>query len=254
MLNNCPAAPISKKGSSRCGSHCLTRAPARYRTPLTIIHHGLTIMNKEQFRLAAGLSPQLADRWFGPVLAAMKEFGIDTPLQQACFLGQTGHESQGFTRVSEGLNYSVDGLLLTFRSRMTQAQCEKLGRREGEKTVPPERQKAIANIVYGGKNGNTGADDGWRYRGRGLIQLTGRNNYAACGQGLGLDLLVNPDLLLTDINAARSAAWFWKAKDCNKSAENGDIPGLTKKINGGDNGSADRAKRIKTAADILCRK
>lgn len=232
----------------------MTRSPARYTAPLTIIYHGVTIMNKEQFRLAAGLSPQLADRWFGPVLAAMKEFAIETPLQQACFLGQTGHESQGFMRVSESLNYSVDGLLLTFRSRMTQAQCEKLGRREGEKTVPPERQKAIANIVYGGKNGNTGADDGWRYRGRGLIQLTGRNNYAACGQGLGLDLLGNPDLLLTDINAARSAAWFWKAKDCNKSAESGDIPGLTKKINGGNNGSADRAKKIKTAMDILCRK
>jgi putative chitinase len=92
-------------------------------------------------------------------------------------------------------------------------------------------------------NGPTESGEGWLYRGRGLKQLTGKDNHRACSAGLGVDLVANPDLLLEPIYAARSAAWFWSTNNCNKFADAGDIEGLTKKINGGLIGIEDRKKR-----------
>ena len=208
-------------------------------------------MNKQQFAKAAGISNALADKWFDHIIATAKEFGISTPKRLAHFIAQIGTESNGFRSVSESLNYSVAGLSI-FGSRLTAAQREQLGRKPGEPALSAARQAAIANIVYGGRYGNNLNGDGWKYRGRGLKQVTFRNNYADCGKILGLDLLKDPDLLLVDANAARSAGWFWRANNCNQFADAGDVVGLTKRINGGTNGLDDRKARTKLAESVLC--
>lgn len=184
------------------------------------------------------------------MVAAMAEFGVDTTKRQAAFIAQIGTESAGFSQLVESFNYSIAGLLI-FGNRLTAAQRESLGRRPDEKTLPLERQQKIANIVYGGRYGNTRIGDGWDYRGRGLKQVTFHDNYAACGEVLGLDLLSHPDLLLQDVNAARSAGWFWQANKCNAFADIGDMVGLTRRINGGTNGLADRLARYKIACQAF---
>jgi len=208
------------------------------------------MMTRDQLKKAASISDALASRWYPHVLAAMKEFGIDTPKRQAYFIAQVGTESGGFTVIRESLNYSVAGLAI-FGSRLTAAQREQLGRKSGEPALSQERQAAIANIVYGGRYGNNLNGDGWKYRGRGLKQVTFHDNYEACGKALNLPLLSNPDLLLEDVNAARSAGWFWRANDCNRFADASDVTGLTRRINGGTNGLADRIARTRIAEQVL---
>lgn len=208
------------------------------------------MMNREQFKKAAGISDALADKWFPHVMATIKEFGIDTPKRLAHFIAQVGTESAGFTRVSENLNYSVEGLKI-FGARLTAAQREQLGRQPGAASLSAERQASIANLVYGGRYGNNLNGDGWKYRGRGLKQVTFRANYEACGKALNLPLLDNPDLLLQDANAARSAGWFWKVNNCNQYADHDDVTGLTRVINGGSNGLADRRARTDRALQVL---
>lgn len=207
-------------------------------------------MTKDQFMKAAGLSQALADKWYQHIIDTMKEFGIDTPKRQAHFIAQVGTESNGFRAVQESLNYSVTGLQI-FGSRLTAVQRKKLGRKPGELALSPARQADIANIVYGGRYGNNQSGDGWKYRGRGLKQVTFKDNYSACGKVLGLNLIDDPDLLLLDKNAARSAGWFWKANNCNQFADAGDVNGLTKRINGGFNGLQDRTERTRKAEAVL---
>lgn len=207
-------------------------------------------MNKTQFISATGITESLADKWLQHVVSAMKEFGIDTPRRQAYFLAQIGTESNGFRAAQESFNYSITGLQI-FGARLTEPQRQQLGRKPGELALSPARQEAIANIVYGGRYGNNLIGDGWKYRGRGLKQVTFKDNYAACGKALGLNLTDNPDLLLQDANAARSAGWFWKANGCNAFADAGDINGLTKRINGGFNGLQDRIDRTRKAEAAL---
>lgn len=204
-------------------------------------------MNIEQFRKAANLTGALAERWFAEMTETMDEFGINTPKRQAAFIAQIGTESAGFTRLSESFNYSVEGLVATFPKRITLVQAGALGRKPGEKSVPLDRQAEIANLIYGGRYGNDREDDGWRFRGRGLKQVTFHDNYLPCGEALGLDLIAAPDLLLVDINAARSAGWFWEVNGCNDYADANNIEGLTRRINGGLNGLADRKLRWTTA-------
>lgn len=211
-------------------------------------------MNIEQFRAAAAISGESAERWFAEVTEAMDEFGIDTPKRRAAFIAQIGTESAGFSRLTESFNYSVDGLVATFPRRITLMEARELGRRAGEKSVPLTRQMQIADIVYGKRYGNNLAGDGWKFRGRGLKQVTFHDNYLACGQALGLDLVTNPDLLLTEENAARSAGWYWNSTGCNQLADRGDFVGLTKRINGGTNGLVDRQARwavAKTAFAVV---
>lgn len=208
------------------------------------------MMTRDQFKKAAAISDVLAAKWYPHITAAMKEFGIDTPKRQAYFIAQIGTESGGFTVVRESLNYSVAGLSI-FGSRLTAAQREQLGRKPGESALSQERQAAIANLVYGGRYGNNLNGDGWKFRGRGLKQVTFHDNYAACGKALNLPLLNNPDLLLEDANAARSAGWFWQANNCNRLADASDVPGLTRKINGGTNGLPDRIARTRVAEQVL---
>ncbi|KVN20668.1 MULTISPECIES: glycoside hydrolase family 19 protein [unclassified Burkholderia] len=190
-------------------------------------------MDQTMFAHAAQLSAALAERWYGPVSAAMREFDISTPARQAMFIAQIGHESAGFTRLVESFDYSVNGLTV-FGARLSRGERTQLGRQPGEPNVPLARQQAIANRVYGGRlgNGEPETGDGWRYRGRGLKQITFADNYCACGQALGVDLLLHPEWLEQDDYAARSAGWFWHAHDLNRYADRGNFAGTTRLING----------------------
>lgn len=203
-------------------------------------------MNQSQFQKAADVSAGLAARWFPHIDAAMKEFGITKPEDKAMFIAQAGHESSGFTRVLENFNYSVAGLKATFGKRLTSYQCEMLGRIEGQQVA---HQPQIANLVYGGRMGNKELGDGWAFRGRGLIQITGRENYTKCGAVLKLDLVGNPAQLEEGANAARSAAWFYVTSGCLNYL--GDLVRVTQIINGGQNGIDDRRARYAKAKAVI---
>ncbi|ECQ3321733.1 glycoside hydrolase family 19 protein [Salmonella enterica] len=203
-------------------------------------------MNESQFQQAAGISAELAARWYPHITAAMNEFGITALLDQAMFIAQTGHESAGFTVLKESFNYSVEALKKTFGKRLTTYQCEMLGRIDGRQVA---HQPQIANLVYGGRMGNKDAGDGWKYRGRGLIQITGLENYTRCGVALKLDLVANPGQLELERHAARSAAWFFVTKGCLKYS--GDMVRVTQIINGGQNGIGDRRERFEKAKSVL---
>lgn len=208
-------------------------------------------MNISTFQHAAGINGDLAARWFVHIEAAMEEFGIEKPVDQAMFIAQIGHESQGYQKLVESLNYSVEGLLSTFsRRRISAEMAAALGRTAAR----PANQPAIANQVYGGEwglenLGNTQPGDGWEFRGRGLKQITGRSNYTLCGEALGVDLIASPSLLERDPYAARSAAWFYVWRGCLKHP--GDIMRITRLINGGENGLADRKARYVKALAVL---
>ncbi|TBM15507.1 glycoside hydrolase family 19 protein [Hafnia paralvei] len=199
----------------------------------------------EQFQKAADISAGLAARWFPHIDAAMKEFGITAATDQAMFIAQVGHESGGFRQVVESLNYTPGALVTVFGKRITQQQANALGRT----TAQSARQDAIANLVYANLLGNKASGDGWKYRGRGLIQITGLNNYRACGAALKLDLVTKPELLELDQHAARSAAWFYVSNGC--MAYGADVYRVTQIINGGLNGIDDRKVRYNKARAAL---
>ncbi|WP_233867046.1 glycoside hydrolase family 19 protein [Paraburkholderia adhaesiva] len=190
-------------------------------------------MDRDTFQRALALTDTLTMRWFAPVSAAMTEFAINTPARRAAFLAQIRHESGGLTQLTESFNYRPEALAIF--SRVPAAMRATLGRRPNETTVPLARQQQIANLAYASRygNGDAASGDGWRFRGRGLKQITFRDNYRDCARALGVDLVSNPDGLVTDDTlAARSAAWFWSAHGCNEAADKGDFAQTTRLING----------------------
>ncbi len=182
------------------------------------------------------------EKWIDAVVATCQEFEIDTPQRIAGFLAQTSHESGGYTMLSENLNYRAATLAACWPSRFAVLGADKKPIKENGKLVPTAvansiagKPELIANLVYSSRMGNGPAEsgEGWKFRGRGLKQLTGKFNYTKCSEGLGADLVANPDLLLEPVYAARSAGWFWKTNNLSAFADAGDIKGMTKKINGG---------------------
>lgn len=165
----------------------------------------------------------------------------------ASYLGQYHHESAGFSQMTESLNYSVEGLLKTFgRHRISEADARRFGRRDGQAA----HQNALANILYGGawgaKNlGNTEPGDGWLYRARGFGGTTGRANYREAGHEH------DPDALLDPVVSADVAAAFFVSRGCVPLALAGDDEAVTRKINGGVNGLADRIERTRQAREII---
>lgn len=211
---------------------------------------------KVEHIVAAGVKQATAQKWVDAVAAACQEFGIDTPQRIAGFLSQCAHESGGFERLQENLNYSADGMAGIWPKRFAVLgpdgkPVKKDGKNQPNKFALALHRKPemIANVVYSGRMGNgpTESGEGWKYRGRGLKQLTGKTNHSNCSKGLGVDLVDNPDLLLEPIYAARSAAWFWSTNKCNVYADAEDIEGLTRRINGGLIGIDDRKKRYASA-------
>ena len=208
------------------------------------------MLTASSFQLATGVSNALRDAWFPHIAASLSAFQISTPLRQAHFLAQTGHESAGFLKVEEGLNYSENALTAMFGKRITAEQARAYGRN----AMHAANQKMIASIIYANRNGNgdVASGDGYRYRGRGLIQITGKANYAALVKQLGADVVANPDLLLGYRFAAMSAAAWWKNNGLNELADSGDVIRITRIINGGTNGLDDRKSRLSKSKGILC--
>lgn len=204
--------------------------------------------------IAAGIKREVAERWLPHVQSAMGRFGIESERQVAAWLAQTAHESGGYTMLTENLNYKAATLAVCWPNRFAVLGPDKKPIKENGKNVPTAvansiagKPELIANMVYSSRMGNGPAEsgDGWKYRGRGLKQLTGKDNYTRCGAALGLDIVANPDLLLEPEGAALSAAWFWSVNKCGPLADADDFVGLTKKINGGTIGLPDREKRYK---------
>jgi predicted chitinase len=172
----------------------------------------------------------------GALIAAMKTAGMSDPTEQAMFMAQMDHESGGFKSLSENLNYRPSVLASLFKSHFNG---------EGDAAnVAAAGPQAIANRIYGGRMGNTGPDDGWNYRGRGVVQLTGKANYAKYGKMTGLDLVNNPDLASDPANAAKIALAYWKDRVSSAAAKAGDVLSVTKAINGGTNGLSDRQAKF----------
>lgn len=179
------------------------------------------MITRDQLQLIMPASP---DGWVDPLNVAMDEFGISSPLQMAAFLAQAAHESAELTRIEENLNYSARRLMQVWPRRFSHQEAPTYA-------YQPER---IANRAYAGRmgNGNEASGDGWRYRGRGIFQLTGRDNYRRASGALGLGLLADPDQLLQPLHAARSAGWFWRDRGCNDLAARHHFERITAIING----------------------
>lgn len=176
--------------------------------------------------IAAGVGPTQAKAFAEPLTAAMARFEINTPLRQAAFLAQCIHESAGFTRMEEALWYRTpERVRSVFRS--TVPDLATAARLCG-------KPKALANRVYAGRNGNgpEASGDGWAYRGSGPIQLTGRANFRAAGQGCAAPFEVQPDLVRQPAGGCLSAAWFFASHGCNPLADSSQIDGITRIING----------------------
>lgn len=198
-----------------------------------------------------GLPDARAALWAQPITDVFAEFAINTPRRQSAFLAQVGHECASFGHLVESLNYTPAALLATFPTHVTSADAQRLGRQPGETTVPPDRQAAVGDLVYGGRLGNSLSGDGYRYRGRGGIGVTGKDNYRACGTALGLDLIAHPEILETLPAAVRAAGWFWRTHGCNELADSLEFTKLTRVINGGIVGLDDRVSRWTVAREVL---
>jgi putative chitinase len=181
-------------------------------------------------------------KWLAPLEETFAKYDISTPQRQAAFIGQCAHESGNFKTLQENLNYSAEGLMKTWPSRFPTKEIADQYARQPAK---------IAGKVYNGRLGNTSEEEAAQYLGRGLIQLTGKENYANCGTALGIDFVGNPTLLVEPKYAALSAGWFWNKKGLNSLADASDIETMTKRINGGLIGLDDRKAKIAKVLSVL---
>ena len=187
---------------------------------------------------------QIGAEWADPLNETFARFNINTPLLQAAFIGQCGHECGNFKILEENLNYRAATLMKLWPKRFPTQEIA------NEYSGKPSR---IANKVYASRMGNRdeSSGDGYRFRGRGCIQLTGSDNYHHAGSSLGVDFWANPDLVATPKYAALTAGWFWDTHKCNDATQAQDWVKLTKIINGGIIGIEERLKHINQALSVL---
>lgn len=201
--------------------------------------------NVEQLSMILKNNPQVVE-WFAALREVLPKYDIYNRSRVSAFLAQTAHESANYTILHENLNYKPESLMRVWPSRFNEQTATTYGRK-------PEM---IANKVYADRmgNGNEASGDGWKYRGRGILQITGKVNYAACSSAIFGDdrLIYNPALLEEDMSVAvESACWYWDSRRLNTFADAGNITEITKRINGGLFGIEDRTDRYTAAMTIL---
>jgi putative chitinase len=194
--------------------------------------------------MSIGTPADTADKWVPWLNMTMLKYDINTLQRQAMFIAQLAHESGNFKHVSENLNYSAEALRRVFKKYFLTDELALMYARQPEK---------IANRVYANRMGNAeeSSGDGWKYRGRGLIQLTGKDNYAAFSLKANNNALLEPDLVAQPELAAESAGWFWDTNGLNKLSDTGDVRAATRRINGGFNGLADREAKYNKLIILL---
>lgn len=182
-------------------------------------------------------------KYYEAFVRVFDEYEINTPTRQAAFIAQVAHESGQLRHVIENLNYSQQGLLRVFKKYFTPQLAAQYARK-------PEM---IANRVYANRMGNGPEEsgDGWMFRGRGLIQLTGRDNYTKFAEDMGMSVDEAIQYLETPDGAVESAAWFWDQRDLNRFADNEDIVTISKRVNGGTNGLQERIELYNHALEVL---
>ena len=202
------------------------------------------MVNADQLR-QLGIDPSLVD----PFNETFQRFGILTPAQQASWIGQCGHECGNFRIMEENLNYKAATLLKLF----PKTPKRQWGFTPEEAAAYEKQPQKIANRIYGNRMGNRdeASGDGWRFRGSGFLQLTGMSNFYHASQALGVDFIMQPELVRTPKYAAMTAGWFWQTHKLNQYADSGDILTMTKRINGGTIGLEDRKKHITHALHVL---
>jgi putative chitinase len=202
------------------------------------------MVNAEQLRQLK-IDPALVD----PFNETFQRFGITTPAQQASWIGQCGHECGNFRIMEENLNYRAPTLLKLF----PKTPKRQWGFTPEEAAAYEKQPVRIANRIYGNRMGNRdeASGDGFRFRGSGFLQLTGHSNFYHAGQALGVDFVMQPELVRTPMYAAQTAGWFWQTHRLNQYADSGDILTMTKRINGGTIGLEDRKKHIEHALHVL---
>lgn len=200
----------------------------------------------EQLKQLLPKNPYVS-HWHNALSQLLPDYEINTPKRIAAFIAQCSHESGGFTALEENLNYRPATLRKLFgkyfpTDSLAEAYCKM-----------PNKQEAIANRVYASRmgNGDEHSGDGFKYKGRGLIQLTGRNNYQAFADSLEISPEEASEYMRTFEGAAQSACWFWESNNLNQWADKGDIVTLTKRINGGTIGLEDRIKHYEHALHVL---
>lgn len=178
-------------------------------------------------------TPEMADKWVDALNETCERFAIDSPFRIAGFISNVAHESAGFKFVSENLNYSVASLMRVWPNLFSSLEVAQ------RYAMQPEK---IANRAYANRmgNGDEASGDGWNYRGRGLMQLTGKNNYVAYSLSCDNEALQKPEIVAEPRYAAESAGWFWDVNRLNTLADAQDIGGMCRRINGGYNGLDDR--------------
>jgi putative chitinase len=203
-------------------------------------------LTKEQLKKLLPKNPYI-DNWHQALSKLLPDYGINTPQRIAAFIAQCAHESGNFTTLKENLNYRPATLRKIFPKYFPNDQIA------ADYCSRPNKQEAIANKVYANRmgNGDEASGDGWRYAGKGLIQLTGKQNYTWFAASLEIPVEEASEYLLTFEGAAQSACWFWESNNLNQWADKGDILTLTKRINGGTIGLEDRIKHYEHALHVL---
>lgn len=214
-------------------------------SPPAVVSGSLEITSEQLKEIMPSATAENIEKYRPALNQEMAKFEINTPMRIAHFIAQIAHESGSFRYSSENMNYSAEALKAVFGKYFPTDNLA------GEYARQPQK---IGSRVYANRmgNGDEASGDGWKFRGRGLIQLTGTDNYANCASSIRRDLLGNPDQLADDPNAGVAASgWFWNMRDLNKYADADDVRTITQRINGGFNGLEDREEFLRRAKAVL---